>query len=150
MGERPFTKADVDYLVSASKFIRATPNPTRDGGFWKIEARVYRKDQPNAPVVGLLVMARIVANPLAGLPRPIPSAALNFHGYRVRGIDRYLQHDNPDGTRLTGWHEHIWSDLERDTYAVPIREPKHKDLRGVFAAALERWNIEIQKPQIEV
>jgi hypothetical protein len=101
------------------------------------------------PIKGLIVEAS-VAIPPPGIPPGIPSVALSYHGYRIRGIDRELRHDNPDGTMVEGWHKHLYSVDYGDSFVIATREPKRKDLRGVFKEGLDRWSISVRKQQLEV
>ena len=147
------TKADVDYLVAAPKFIRAIPraqflNVNRRTG-WKIHSLVFAKDD-SKPIPGLVVMAKAHQAPI-GLPHPTPSSALEWFGKRVRGLNYELWHDNPDGTRVTGWHEHVWSPDEDDHRVVTARpEPRKRDLLGILKWGLKKWNIEVQMTQAEL
>ena len=71
----------------------------------------------------------------------------------MRGIDREQVHDNPEGTspaQVLGWHEHVWSEEHGDSQVIPTNEPRHKDIRGVLKAGLKKWNIAINKEQLEV
>lgn len=145
----PFTKAEVDYLVKEPKFIKEVPAPTDFGTYWRIQAQVYRKSD-NSPVKGLLVIAK-VEKPLPGLSnKGRVSAALEWKGKRIRGIDKEQRHDNPDGSVVYGWHDHHYSPQYLDSLVVPCPEPQHKDLRGLIEFAMARWNIEIQKEQLRL
>lgn len=149
----PFTKAEVDYLVAASKFIKEIPRPQfmtpgmRTGS--KIQVQVFRKSDLK-PIKGLVVMAKAHQAP-AGLPPPTPSSVLEWYGRRIRGINYELWHDNPDGSSVRGWHEHIWSPKEHDAHVVKARpEPAKRDLLGILNWGLEKWNIEVLREQMEL
>jgi hypothetical protein len=142
-----FSKAEADYLVAAPKFIRAFPkrqflNARRMTG-WLLQTRVFSASEPNEPIAGLVIKARLHQAPI-GLPRLTPSAALEWYGVRIRGINWELWHDNPDGTIVKGWHEHLWSPDEQDERVVAARpEPRKRDLFGLFKWGLKQWNIEV-------
>lgn len=145
-----FTKADVDYLVAAPKFIKEIPNrqflnvSLQTG--WIIRAQVFSKAE-SRPVKGLVVIGTAHQAPV-GLPRPTPSSALEWYGQRIRGLNYELWHDNPDGTDVRGWHEHVWSPTETDHRVIPARpEPKDRTLLGVLKWGLKRWNIEVVREQ---
>jgi hypothetical protein len=146
-----FTKADVDYLMAASGFIRSIPkveflDPIRKKG-WRIQAEAFRKSEPNKPVRGLVVVAKAHQAP-TGLPPPTPSAALEWYGRRIRGVNYELWHDNPDGSVVKGWHEHIWSPIDEDAYVVAAKpEPTRKALLDVLKWGLKKWNIDVQSEQ---
>ncbi len=148
-----FTKADVDYLVAAPKFIKEIPrqqflNPRARTG-WKIYAAVFSKAD-SQPIKGLIVIAKAHQAP-TGLPRPTPSSALEWYGKRIRGLNYELWHDNPDGTLVRGWHEHIWSPQEGDHRVIAARpKPQRKNLLGILKWGLNRWNIEVMREQEEL
>jgi hypothetical protein len=148
-----FTKADVDYLVAEPKFIKEIPrsqflNPSSRTG-WKIYASVCSKED-SRPIKGLIVIAKAHQAPI-GLPRPTPSSALEWYGKRIRGLNYELWHDNPDGTLVKGWHEHIWSPEEDDDRVIAAHpKPQKKDLLGVLKWGLKRWNIEVRREQEEL
>lgn len=86
-----------------------------------------------------------------GIPKPNPSAALEWHGKRIRGLNYEVWHDNPDGTIVKGWHEHVWSPADQDSYVVPARpEPTRETLVDIFKWGLRKWNIEIRQEHLEV
>jgi len=126
-----FTKADADYLVAAPKFIPAIPMRQFLSGIrmtgWLLQTRVYSTSAPNEPIGGLVVKAKI-RKPPTGLPRLTPSAALEWYGMRIRGINWELWHDNPDGTIVKGWHEHLWSPDERDDRVIAARPEPRKTI----------------------
>src|SRR5437667_205076 len=117
----PFKQADVDYLLKDSKLIIGIPKQKLIDNLWVMEAQVYKASQPNSPIKGLYVQSR-VAKKLAGLPSPTPSAALVYKGLRIRGIDRNVRHDNPDGSHVAGWHEHRWSAEHHDSWVYAIKD----------------------------
>jgi hypothetical protein len=146
---RRLNKADVDYLVAEPKFIKDLPPAVVQENYRVIEAAVYRKGDPPVLVPSLNIYARVPL-PIAGVPSAIPGAALRWYGRRIRGFDQERRHDNPDGSVVWGWHEHLWSPEWEDALVRAATEPKHKDLRGVLKQALNLWNIKIIKEQLEV
>ncbi len=108
------------------------------------------RDDPRAVTGGLIVKARVKRR-LPGLPRGKASCSLLWHGCRIRGLDYEIRHDNPDGTVVRGWHEHIWNDEDADARVIPAR-PRvgGADLRGVFQWGLDKWNIEVEQIQDEL
>lgn len=143
-----FTKADVEYLVDEEKFIKDIPPRGIDGNYLVISSPVYRKGEAQ-PIKALVLLAR-VAMPIPGLPGALPSVALTWHGHRIRGIDRENRHDNPDGSTVFGWHEHLWSVEFMDSLVRGCPEPKHKDMQGILKEGLKRWNIRVVKEQLEL
>jgi hypothetical protein len=146
---RRFDKAEIDYLVAEPKFIKDLPPAVLQGNYRVIEAAVYRKGDPPVVIPSLIVNVRVPL-PVAGVPIGVPGAALRWCSYRIRGLDRETQHDNPDGSIVRGWHEHLWSQEWGDSFVRSAPEPKHKDLRGVLKQALNLWNIKVIKEQLEV
>src|SRR5579872_837887 len=144
-----FTKSKVDYLVDEEKFIKDIPPRRPDGNYLVIASPVYRKGKASLPIKSLVVLAR-VAMPIPGLPGALPSVTLNWHGHRIRGIDRETRHDNPDGSYILGWHEHLWSPQYGDSLVRSAPEPKHKDMLGILEEGLQRWNIKVLKQQLEL
>lgn len=149
--QKRFTKDQVDYLVAEEKFIKDIPPRVTDGNYQVITAPVYRKGEANLPIISLRVLVR-VAMPVPSVPRALPSVALNWHGHRIRGLDKETRHDNPDGSRVLGWHEHLWLPEydDADSLVRSIAEPKHKDMLGLLKEGLRRWNIAVLKEQFEV
>jgi hypothetical protein len=95
------------------------------------------------------VIAR-VARRLPGVAGQRPSASLEWHGIRIRGLDYEIRHDNPDGTVFNGWHEHLWSPEEEDRRVrAPGEIPNDLSLRGLLKWGLARWHIEIEQEQLE-
>ena len=114
-----------------------------------MQAAVFLRAEPTNPIRGLIITAR-VARPLSGMRRHLPSSALQWRGVRIRGLDYELRHDNPDGSTVRGWHEHVWSPEEGDNRvrsAVPV--PNNLSLAGLFKWGLKRWNIEVDEEQFE-
>ena len=115
-----------------------------------MQTRIFSVTEPNEPIGGLVVKAKLHQAPI-GLPRLTPSAALEWYEQRIRGINYELWHDNPDGTIIKGWHEHIWSPDEQDHRVVAARpELRRKDLLGVLKWGLKKWNIEVRKEQADL
>jgi hypothetical protein len=111
--------------------------------------QIFDRASPNNPIRGLVVMAKAHQAPV-GLRRPTPSSALEWFGLRIRGLNHEVRHDNPDGTSVRGWHEHLWSPQHEDALVVPA-QPKITDrsLLGVLKWGLLKWNIEVQGEQYE-
>ena len=145
---KQFTKAQVDYLIAEDKYVKDIPPITTDGNYKVIVAIVCRKGDKN-PGKSLVVNAR-VSIPVPGIPAQLPGVALYWNGHRIRGIDREPWHDNPDGSKVLGWHEHLWSPEYEDSLVRSISEPKHKDMQGILKEALKRWNIKILKEQMDL
>ena len=104
---------------------------------------MFSVSDSRAPIKGLVLLARMRRS-LSGLPRNLPGASLLLYGKRIRGIDYEQWHDNPDGKRIRGWHEHIWSAADEDANVIVAR-PKLQGttLDDVFKWGLKKWNIEI-------
>ena len=99
---------------------------------------------------GLIAMAKVRQAP-PGLPRLTPSSALVWFGKRIRGLNYEIWHDNPDGSIVRGWHEHIWSPKDQDAHVVQARsEPARKGLVDIFKWGLKRWNIEVLEEQSDL
>lgn len=148
------TKGEVDYLVATPKFIRIIPalprSGTRSPVVIRIQAPVFKKSEPNNPIVGLIVIGKARQAP-TGIPKPNPSSALELHGKRIRGLNYEVWHDNPDGSVVKGWHEHLWSPEDQDAYVVLARpKPARKGLLDIFKWSLQKWNIEVLAKQAEV
>lgn len=82
---------------------------------------------------------------LPGYPRNLPSAALLLRGQRIRCVDYEQWHSNPDGKRIKGWHEHIWSNALGAANVIVARPKllRTATLLDVFQWGLEKWNIEV-------
>jgi hypothetical protein len=147
-----FSKGEVDYLVALPKSIPCIPrteflNRTNRTG-WIIQMPVFKKGDSSKPIPGLVVMAKAHQAPI-GLPHPTPSAALLWHSKRIRGLNREVRHDNPDGSIVRGWHEHIWSPTDDDAHVVAAQpEPRDRSLLGLLKWGLEKWNIEVGQKQV--
>jgi hypothetical protein len=144
----------VDYLVASPKFIKVIPPLPRPGSrvpsVVRIQSQVFWKSEPGKPISGLVVMAKARQAP-TGIPKPNPSSALEWHGKRIRGLNYELWHDNPDGSIVKGWHEHLWSPQDQDAYVVLARpKPKPRGLIDIFKWSLKKWNIEVLEKQAEV
>jgi hypothetical protein len=93
---------------------------------------MFLKSDPSMPISGLVVIAKAHQAPV-GLPHPTPSAALEWYGKRIRGLSHEQWHDNPDGTVVRGWHEHLWSPQEQDAHVIQARpEPTRKELLDIL------------------
>ncbi len=144
------TNAEIDYILKAAKFIFAVPNFEEQDGWIILRARVYKKDEPNWSAGSLSIHARVAKRP-PGLPSQLPSCCLQWHGIRIRCVDREARHDNPDGTYVKGWHEHIWDDRNQDDRVIAAHPiVSHPSLRGIFQWGLDKWKIEVREKQLEV
>ena len=150
MAPERFTKDQVEYLVAAQKFIKVLPSipPRREGKYLlEIRSEVFRVSEPQKPISGLFIVGRIRMAP-PGIPKALPSASLTWHGKRIRGVDKEAWHDNPDGSRVYGWHEHLWSPLFQDSYVIQARpEITRLTLMEIFTWGLEKWNIKVVTDQ---
>ena len=81
---------------------------------------MFNNSDERKAIDGLVVIAKAHEAP-PGLPHPTPSAALEWYGKRIRGRNYELWHDNPDGTRVRGWHEHLWSPTDEDHRVIEAR-----------------------------
>ena len=146
------TRYHVDRLVQARKFaLRPTRNTlyVNDPELKRCEISVpiRRVDNPATDLV-LVFDAHDKTKSPSGIRALIkPSAALLWHGKRIRGVDHTLKHpivDNgvPTGY-IRGWHEHFWTDTdEDDSIRAPDPPPKNEDLASIIEWCSENWNIE--------
>ncbi len=111
---------------------------------------VYKMGDRSRAIPGLVVMAK--ASSPGRSPRPIPKQ----HGPHVvretnTRTNHEVRHDNPDGTIVRGWHEHMWSPNEADARVIQaLPEPKNKTLRGLLKWGLEKWKIEVERKQEDI
>jgi hypothetical protein len=67
LARKRFTKAQVNYLVAASKFIKYIPEPRpihpQSGSGVRIQIEVYKKSEPKKPIKGLLIIATAHSSP---------------------------------------------------------------------------------------
>ncbi len=147
---RRFTEADVNYLIHEVKFIRAIPEIEAEEGLLTLKARIHKKTAPNWQVGGLIIKARVTKS-IPGLPKALPSCALEWHGVRIRCVDYETRHDNPDGTTVRGWHEHIWNDEDNDKRVIASNpQITRPDMNSIFRWGLKKWNIEIIEEQLRM
>jgi hypothetical protein len=132
---------------SSSRQFRSQLNCAAQGS-WEFAFRMCSGNfNPKKPVNGLVVMARVRYSP-PGVPKPTPSSALEFYGVRIRGLNYEVFHDNPDGTGVKGWHEHIWYPQYGDKYVVRARPTvKGRTLLDLFKWGLKKWNIAVLAEQ---
>ena len=152
----PFTEANVEYLLKARKVIQGITRHTTDdpdADLLEISYRIVRIGNPGDDIK-LRLQARRPKPVLATLPKPKPSAALLWHGERIRGIDHKIVHPRiKDGLvvgKVRGWHEHIWTLADRDSRVVGIDKQMKKiqeDFRSVLRFCMRRWRIELIKDE---
>lgn len=113
----------------------------------ELSVPLRRKDSPAIDLV-LEFNGRVKTKALTGVaPTRRPSAALIWHGKRIRGLDYTIIHEVlQDGVvvgSIKGWHEHYWTDSDEDN---SIREPnppvKNFDLQAIIEWCSVNWNIE--------
>lgn len=146
------TTAEVDYLVEIKKFVTAIPEIkySHSADEDEMSAAVRKKDNPGEDI-GLTIVAR-VSKPISGLPKEQPRCVLSWRGQRIRGLDYSVAHGRPGtaGGVVKGWHEHRWTQQEKDGYIVKANpEPNRKDLVSIFRWGLKKWNIEVKEEQLE-
>jgi hypothetical protein len=143
------TRAEVDYLIREKKFIRSMPAMVTDRYEYRVQAEVRKISNPGE-ALGLVIYARAKRSP-SGVPKGLPSAALMWRGYRIRGLNKELWHDNPEGSTVQGWHEHIWTNEWHDSHVIAARpKPRDLSLRGVLEWAMGKWNITVRQSQLKV
>jgi hypothetical protein len=152
----PFTEADVDFLLKTRKVIQGVTKDTTDdpdADLMEISYRIVRIHNPHDEI-RLRLQARRPKPVLATLPRPRPSAALLWHGERIRGIDHKIIHYRiKDGLKIgkvRGWHEHQWTLADRDSPIISIAKQMRKvqeDFRSVLHFCMTRWRIELIKDE---
>jgi hypothetical protein len=143
----------VEYLLKARKFIhRLVKDTTRD---------------PNADILEVVYAVRRVDQPIEDIklklsarpPKPVmrtafrlrPSAALNWHGERIRGIDHKIVHSKIENGlevgRVRGWHEHQWTAADGDSYVIDANSfmrNVQEDFRSLLRFCMVRWRIEVK------
>jgi hypothetical protein len=152
MSHAPFTEADVNYLLKARKFIHSvvrdtTDNP--DAPILEIIYRVRRLDRPDDDIT-LRLSARRAKPVLATMPRPRPSAALLWHGQRIRGIDYKIAHSVIKHRvivgKIRGWHEHRWTTEDGGSPAFDVNKAmqnEQEDFKSILRFCMKRWRIEV-------
>jgi hypothetical protein len=153
MSHAPFTEAEVNYLLKARKFIHGlikdtTDNP--DAPILEVVYRIRRLDRPDDDLK-LRLSARRPKPVLATMPRPRPSAALLWHGERIRGIDRKIVHsaikNGVTGRKVRGWHEHRWTTADGDKQVVDVNSAMRnvqEDFKSILRFCMKRWHIEVR------
>jgi hypothetical protein len=145
-----FTESEVEYLLKEKKYILGLPQVKEQGGWLVMEADVKKKGDPNWQRGGLTIKARTKTD-FPGVPKSSPTCFLQWHGYRIRGVDYEVRHDNPDGNSIRGWHEHIWDNENEDKRVIPASPRiQNADLKALFRWGLEKWRIEIRQEQMEL
>ncbi len=111
---------------------------------------IFYKSDRSKPIRALVVMAKAHQAP-SPLPHPKPSSALMWYSKRIRGLNHEVRHDNPDGTSVRGWHEHLWSPKHEDALVIAARpEPTRRELKDILKWGLDKWNIEVEGEQREL
>lgn len=156
MPDAPFTEADVAYLLKARKVIQGITRDTTDdpdADLMEISYRIVRLGNP-VEDIKLRLQARRPKPVLATSHRPRPSAALLWHGERIRGVDYSIVHERiKDGVKVgkvRGWHEHIWTVADGDRQVVSIARQMKKiqeDFRSILQFCMARWRIELIKDE---
>jgi hypothetical protein len=154
MSDAHFTEADVRYLLRAKKFIHSVIKDTmesQEAALLEIIYRIARVDNPSDEIK-LRLSARRPKPPAETLPRLRPSVALQWHGKRIRGIDRKVVHPViKNGLivgRVRGWHEHRWTSTDEDNSVIDVNEVMknvQEDFRSILRFCMERWRIEIKE-----
>jgi hypothetical protein len=152
MSHAPFTEADVNYLLKARKFIHSLVRDTTDNpeaSVLEVVYRVRRLDKPDDDIT-LRLSARRAKPVLATMPRPRPSAALLWHGERIRGIDRKIAHPIiKHGVivgKIRGWHEHRWTKDDSDSSVIDVNKAMQnvqEDFKSILRFCMNRWHIEM-------
>lgn len=152
MDAPPFTEADVDFLLKTRKVIQGVTRDTTDdpdADLLEISYRIVRIHNPHDDIK-LRLQARRPKPVLQTPHRARPSAALLWHGERIRGIDHSIRHDRiKDGLVVgivRGWHEHQWTLVDRDRPVVSVSRQMKKiqeDFRSVLHFCMRRWKIEL-------
>jgi len=154
MSRAPFTEAEVDYLLKARKFIGGLiKDSTRDpdSKIPEVVYRVRRFDRPEEDI-RLKLSARPRKSVIrTGSAKLRPSAALLWHGKRIRGIDHKIVHPKIENGLMVGevrgWHEHQWTDIDGDDFVIDVNGPMRnvqEDFRSVLRFCMERWRIEVR------
>jgi hypothetical protein len=154
MSHAPFTEADVDYLLKARKFIDSVMRDTTadpDAPIREIIYRVRRLDRSDDDIK-LRLHARRAKPVLTTIPRAVrPSAALLWHGERIRGIDRKIVHSIiRNGLvvgKVRGWHEHQWTNADGDNHVIDANNfmrNVQEDFKSILRFCMERWRIEVK------
>lgn len=82
--------------------------------------------------------------------KPKPSAVMNLKGERIRGIDWKIKHESQRGGMpngfVRGWHEHLWTEADRDRFVVDVNDAVgQEDFRAFLKVCLDRWNVEVKE-----
>jgi hypothetical protein len=153
MSDAPFTEADVSYLLRTRKIVQGVIKDTtsdEDASLFEVIYRVARVGDPGDDI-RLRLHARRPKPVLASLPRIKPSASLLWHGERIRGIDYKIVHSRiRNGLvvgEIRGWHEHRWTEADRDKPVRDINETMKKvqeDFRSIIRFCMTRWRIQLK------
>jgi hypothetical protein len=135
------TEYEVNRLIEARKTVFRASQWNIRGPEKSISLDVRRIDTPTQDV-GLRLNGRIEA-----VRDSRPGFILNLYGERIRGCDHSYHHPSyRNGVkleRIKGWHEHLWTEIDRDGYVVIARPPiTQQDFISVLYWCLEKWNIE--------
>ena len=74
----------------------------------------------------------------------------NLKGERIRGIDWKIKHESQRGGMpngfVKGWHEHLWTEADRDRFVVDVNDAVgQEDFRAFLKVCLDRWNVEVEE-----
>ncbi len=146
------TRYAVDALVNARKFASSQKVNTLGLAHGALGERCLRVDlrRVDSPVTGISLefYSRIMTRELSGV-RTVqrPSAALMWHGKRIRGLDHSITHPVVENGiiigAIKGWHEHYWTDQDEDRrIRTPNLPLQNHDIQSVITWACRNWNIE--------
>jgi hypothetical protein len=152
MATAHFTEYEVRQLLEARKFVsrvlqdnlKANSNPNSEK---HIVYDVRRMDMPRIDI-RLRLCARLAPSISGVGAKATPGVALQWKGKLIRRIDHALRHDSirhgVSVGHLKGWHEHIWTDEDEDSFVITADPPvTRSDIRSLIQWAAEKWNIDL-------
>jgi hypothetical protein len=152
MAHDTVTRYNVDALVAARKVASSPKLNTMSASGALLNERCLKVDirRIDSPSVGISLefYGRVMIRELAGVrTTQRPSAALIWHGKRIRGLDHSLKHDVVENGLITGsikgWHEHFWTDSDEDRRIRDANDSLQKqDLQSVISWCCKHWKIE--------